>query len=144
MAILADVKFPALRVTERGILKCRDAHQARLLPERSFNKSNWLGSYFLGEDCHRFDILGVASGRRSFNPVYLFGPQRMFIADYDLSDPIATSYLEVRNELLKRIVVHGWFLQGGETEAEFKERFQSYDTMMSLLDNLSGYGVVWY
>ena len=76
--------------------------------------------------------------------IFWGGPQKMFIVEYDIGQPVQLSFEEARDLVMERIMRKRWYGQGGERREEFSKRFMSYRSMKEIIDSISGYGQVWY
>jgi len=146
MMRLTDLNYPILRINERGVLTVKRPRSLRLMPEVFFKKGGFKGQTFiLDAECQRFDVQRIEKIRRSWNLFYLLGgPQKMFVVEYDIGQPVQLSFEEARDLVMERIMRKRWYGQGGERREEFSKRFMSYRSMKEIIDSISGYGQVWY
>lgn len=89
---------------------------------------------------NEFPILEVVPTRRSWSPSYWFGPVKVYVLTVKLGAPRQLSFEDAKRKVIERVVSHGWYSQGYQSEAKFRAEFEACDTWDELVEHLSFYG----
>lgn len=142
---LNEVKFPALRICDRGIIKLQSRRQLNVVPHRTLLAAqNGDSGEILDSKCAVFTIRRVVGIRRSFNPVLLLDRYPSFVVNYEFARVSRIPFDKAKEHVARLIVDKGWYRQGGETVNQFERWIDQIQTIDELLDGISGYGECWY
>ncbi|MBC8026763.1 MAG: hypothetical protein H7Y89_12280 [Steroidobacteraceae bacterium] len=137
----AQMRFPVFRINEEHIQKFVQLSDLRPMSIKDFERgSAFRNAFFIDADGRQFVILGAKLRRKSYHIKFWFAPSTVHLVDFDVAPPRSLGFEQTKQILSKRIVGRKWYGQGGESRAQFCERFDRIADMDELFDSMSFYG----